>query len=176
MPWRRILIASVAVLAVAGVAGAVVVHRMTTGKLDHGTVFAQTSGELGVRPGELFSVEVSAHRVTGQVWTVAEPDPSAGASVGASVGASAGSSAGSSAGASTGGASVRAVGDEYVKNVGLGDLVGATGSAGSGGRYYFVFRAGPDPGRTTITLHNPNHVGRPGSSDQDERRFTVDVR
>ncbi|WP_030059232.1 MULTISPECIES: protease inhibitor I42 family protein [Streptomyces] len=144
MTWRRILIAVVALLAVAGAVGAVVVHRMTTGKLDHGTVFTATAGELAVKPGELFSVEVGAHRVAGQVWTVADPapDPSA----------------------------VQTVGDEYVKNFGLKDLFGATGSAGSGGHYYFVFRAGPNPGHATITLHDPNHAG------QDERRFTVDVR
>ncbi|MER7765540.1 protease inhibitor I42 family protein [Kitasatospora sp. NPDC096140] len=150
MTWRRILIAAVALLAVAGVAGAVVVHRMSAGKLDHGTVFTVASGELAVKPGELFSVEVSAHRVTGQVWTVADPAPDP--------------------------AAVQTVGDEYVKNVGLRDLVGATGSAGSGGRYYFVFRAGPNPGHATITLHDPHHAGRPGESDQGERHFTVDVR
>ncbi|GHF35872.1 hypothetical protein GCM10018790_12310 [Kitasatospora xanthocidica] len=155
MRWRRILIALVALAAVAGAVGAVVVHRMTTGKLDHGTVFAQDSGELAVKPGELFSVEVSAHRVTGQIWTVADPAPDPEA--------------------------VRTVGDEYVKNFGLGDLVGATGSAGSGGRYYFVFRAGPHPGRATITLHNPHRAARPDGtggdgSDRDERQFTVDVR
>ncbi|MEV7770909.1 hypothetical protein [Kitasatospora sp. NPDC086791] len=154
MTWRRILIAAVALLAVAGVVGAVVVQLMTTGTLDHGTVFTSTSGELAVKPGELFSVEVGAHRVTGQIWTLADPAPDQAAES----------------------AAVRAVGDEYVKNVGLGDLLGATGSAGSGGRYYFVFRAGPDPGRATITLRSPNHVVHPGASDQDERHFTVDVR
>ncbi|MEU9040540.1 MULTISPECIES: protease inhibitor I42 family protein [unclassified Kitasatospora] len=162
MRWRRILIAAVALLAVAGVVGAVVVHRMTTGKLDHGTVFAQASGELAVKPGELFSVEVSAHRVTGQVWTVADPAP--------------GSAPDPAAPQAPDSAAVRSVGDEYVKDFGLKDLVGATGSAGSGGRYYFVFRAGPNPGRATITLRNPNRAARPGGSDQDERQFTVDVR
>ncbi|MFH9355407.1 protease inhibitor I42 family protein [Kitasatospora sp. NPDC017646] len=150
MNWRRILVAALALLAVAGVVGAVVVHRMTTGKLDHGTVFTGDSGELAVKPGQLFSVEVSAHRVTGQVWSVADPAPDP--------------------------AVVQTVGDEYVKNFGLKDLVGATGSAGSGGRYYFVFRAGPNPGRATITLHNPNHTDGAGGSDQGERHYTVEVR
>ncbi|WP_030238129.1 protease inhibitor I42 family protein [Streptomyces sp. NRRL S-350] len=147
MTRRRILIAAIALLAVAGAVGAVVIHRMTTGKLDHGTVFTASSGDLAVKPGELFSVEVSAHRVTGQIWTVADPAPDP--------------------------AAVQTVGDEYVKNFGLKDLVGATGSAGSGGRYYFVFRAGPNPGRTTLTLHDPHHAG---GGDQDERHYTVDVR
>ncbi|MFD8702989.1 protease inhibitor I42 family protein [Kitasatospora sp. NPDC059648] len=149
MNWRRILVVALALLAVAGVVGAVVVHRMTTGRLDHGTVFAADSGELAVKPGELFSVEVSAHRVTGQVWSVADPAPDP--------------------------AAVQTVGDEYVKNFGLKDLIGATGSAGSGGRYYFVFRAGPNPGRATITLRNPNHTGTAGGSDQGERHYTVEV-
>ncbi|MFJ8621325.1 hypothetical protein ACIRD3_00595 [Kitasatospora sp. NPDC093550] len=70
-----------------------------------------------------------------------------------------------------------ATGDRYVKNFGLTDLVGATGSAGSGGRYYFVLRAGPTPGRAAITLHNPHHsASGSGGTDQDERHFTVDVR
>ncbi|MFJ9774010.1 protease inhibitor I42 family protein [Kitasatospora sp. NPDC101157] len=149
MNRRRILVAALALLAVAGVVGAVVVHRMTTGKLDHGTVFTADSGELAVRPGELFSVEVSAHRVTGQVWSVADPAPDP--------------------------AAVQAVGDEYVKNFGLKDLIGATGSAGSGGRYYFVFRAGPQPGRATITLRNAHHSSAAGGSDQGERHYTVEV-
>ncbi|MFJ8624605.1 hypothetical protein ACIRD3_17415 [Kitasatospora sp. NPDC093550] len=56
---------------------------------------------------------------------------------------------------------------------------GFGGSLGSGGHYYFTFRA-QGTGRTTITLHDgvPAHGGGKfaGGSDRSERQFTVDVR
>ncbi|MFD8702758.1 protease inhibitor I42 family protein [Kitasatospora sp. NPDC059648] len=145
------LVAVVAVLALAGAAGAVAIHRMTTGKLDHGTVFTATSGELVVRPGQLFSIEVSAHRSWGDVWTVAEaPDP----------------------------AVVQSVGAEYVRNFGLSDLTGAVG-ADSGGHFDFVFRAAQQPGRTTVALHVDyrDSLGGTfsGGPEQTRRQFTVRV-
>ncbi|MER6303406.1 hypothetical protein ABT247_28125 [Kitasatospora sp. NPDC001539] len=150
--WQRIVLVAVVLLAVAGSAGAVAVHRMTTGKLDHGTVFTATSGELSVKPGQLFSVEVSAHRGWGDVWTVAEPAPDA--------------------------AVVQTVGDEYVRNFELSNLGGAIGSD-SGGHYYFVFRAGAQPGRTTVTLHvayrDRGGMTYSGGPEQTKRQFTVDV-
>ncbi|MFH9349041.1 hypothetical protein [Kitasatospora sp. NPDC017646] len=149
--WRRVLLVVVAVLAVVGAAGAVAVHRMTTGKLDHGTVFTATSGELDVKPGQLFSIEVSAHRGWGDIWTVAEaPDPTV----------------------------VRTVGVEYVENFGLPNLTGAVG-ADSGGHYDFVFRAAQQPGRTTVALHVDyrDRLGGTfsGGPEQTRRQFTVDV-
>ncbi|MFE6055433.1 hypothetical protein ACFQ6N_32170 [Kitasatospora sp. NPDC056446] len=82
-----------AVLAVAATASAVAVHKMTIGRLDHGTVFTQTSGDLAVKPGELFSIEVSAYRGAGGNWTLSTPAPDQ--------------------------AVAQAVGDEYVDNFGL---------------------------------------------------------
>ncbi|MEU6972675.1 hypothetical protein AB0A71_34150 [Kitasatospora aureofaciens] len=149
--WRRVLLAVVAVLAVAGAAGAVAIHRMTTGKLDDGTVFTAASGELAVEPGQLFSVEVGAHRSWGDVWTVAQaPDP----------------------------AVVQTVGAEYVRNFGLSELTGAMG-ADSGGHYDFVFRAAQQPGRTTVTLHvdyrDTLGMTFSGGPEQTRRQFTVQV-
>ncbi|MEV7188756.1 protease inhibitor I42 family protein [Kitasatospora sp. NPDC093102] len=151
--WRRILLVVTAVLAVAVTVGAVAIHRMTTGTLDHGTVFTQASGDLVVKPGELFSIEVFAYREAGDNWTMATPGPDP--------------------------TVVQATGDEYVDNFGFEDLVGATGSLGSGGHYYFTFRA-QKPGRTTITVHVAfrDHQGMTfsGGPGQTERQFTVDVR
>ncbi|MFJ9844998.1 hypothetical protein ACIRYZ_32055 [Kitasatospora sp. NPDC101155] len=150
--WQRILLVAVVLLAVAGAAGAVAIHRMTTGKLDHGTVFTATSGELLVKPGQLFSVEVSAHRNWGDIWSVAGPAPDS--------------------------AVVQTVGDEYVQSFGLDSLGGANGSD-SGGHYYFVFRAAPNPGRTAVTLHVDyrDHAGwtYSGGPEQTRREFTVNV-
>ncbi|MFI9162828.1 hypothetical protein [Kitasatospora aureofaciens] len=153
--WRRILLAVAAVLAVAATVGAVVIHRMTTGRLDHGTVFTQTSGQLTVKPGELFSIEVFANREAGDNWTMATPAPDP--------------------------AIVQAAGDEYVQNFGLANLTGALGALGadSGGHYYFVFRAGQNFGRTTVTMHvayrdelGGNFSGGP---ERTKRQFTIDV-
>ncbi|MER7581517.1 protease inhibitor I42 family protein [Kitasatospora sp. NPDC097691] len=155
MTRRRILLTLAAVLAVAIAVGAVVVHRMTTGKLDHGTVFAATSDELTVKPGELFSIEVFGYQGARDAWAVADPGPDP--------------------------AVVRASGDEYVDNVGIDDLAAHVfvGSLGSGGHYYFTFRA-QSPGRTTITLHDgvPSHGGGKfaNPSARTERQVTVDVR
>ncbi|MFH8385095.1 protease inhibitor I42 family protein [Kitasatospora sp. NPDC018058] len=150
--WQRILLVAVVLLAVAGTAGAVAIHKMTTGKLDHGTVFTATSGELSVKPGQLFSVEVSAHRERGDVWTVADPAPDP--------------------------AVVQTVGDEFVRNVGLANLGGAIGSD-SGGHYYFVFRAAQNPGRTTVTVHvsyrDRGGMTFSGGPEQTRRQFTVNV-
>ncbi|MET8625902.1 protease inhibitor I42 family protein [Kitasatospora sp. NPDC004669] len=150
--WQRILLVAVVLLAVAGAAGAVAIHKMTTGKLDHGTVFTATSGELAVKPGQLFSVEVSAHREWGDIWTVADPAPDP--------------------------AVVQTVGDEFVRNVGLANLGGAIGSD-SGGHYYFVFRAARNPGRTTVTVHVAyrDELGGTfsGGPEQTKRQFTVNV-
>ncbi|MFE5587378.1 protease inhibitor I42 family protein [Kitasatospora sp. NPDC056531] len=150
--WQRILLVAVVLLVVAGAAGAVVIDRMTTGKLDHGTVFTAASGELRVKPGQLFSVEVSAHRVRGDVWTETDPTPDP--------------------------AVVQTVGDEYVRSVGLANLGGAIGSD-SGGHYYFVFRAAQNPGRTAVTLHVDyrDHAGMTfsGGPEQTRRQFTVNV-
>ncbi|MFE6056852.1 protease inhibitor I42 family protein [Kitasatospora sp. NPDC056446] len=153
--WRRVLLTAAAVLAVAATASAVAVHRMTTGRLDHGTVFTQTSGDLAVRPGQLFSIEVSAYRGAGDNWTLSAPAPDQ--------------------------AGVQAAGDEYVDNLGLTDLIGfgATGGLGTGGRYYFTFRA-QSPGHTSITMHVAyrDELGGafPGGPDQTRRQFTIDVR
>lgn len=152
--WQRILLVPVALLAVAGSVGAVAIHRMTTGKLDHGTVVTATSGELTVKPGELFSVEVFAYQEAGDIWTMATPapDPSI----------------------------VQSTGDEYVDNVGIEDLpgFGGNGALGTGGHYYFTFRA-RTPGRTTVTLHVAyrDHDGMTfsGGPAQTRRQFTVRV-
>ncbi|MFF2146421.1 hypothetical protein [Kitasatospora sp. NPDC058190] len=150
--WQRILLVAVVLLAVAGAAGAVAIHKMAAGKLDHGTVFTATSGELLVKPGQVFSVEVSAHRNWGDIWSVADPAPDS--------------------------AVVQTVGDEYVRNVGLANLGGAIGSD-SGGHYYFVFRAAQNPGRTTVTLHVDyrDKLGGTfsGGPEQTKRQFTVNV-
>ncbi|MEU9046216.1 MULTISPECIES: hypothetical protein [unclassified Kitasatospora] len=45
------------------------IHRTTTGRLDHGTVFTQGSGQLAVKPGELFSIEVFAYQGAGDILT-----------------------------------------------------------------------------------------------------------
>ncbi|MFJ9446269.1 hypothetical protein ACIRRH_31080 [Kitasatospora sp. NPDC101235] len=103
MKWRRILLVVTAVLAVAVTVGAVAIHRMTTGRLDHGTVFTQASGDLAVKPGELFSIEVFAYREAGDNWTMATPGPDP--------------------------TVVQATGDEYVDNFGLRDLVRRHGLA-----------------------------------------------
>ncbi|MFE3875465.1 protease inhibitor I42 family protein [Kitasatospora sp. NPDC059146] len=153
--WRRVLLTVAAVLAVAATVGAVAVHKMTTGKLDHGTVFTQTSGQLAVKPGELFSIEVFAYREAGDNWTMATPAPDP--------------------------AVAQSTGDEYVDNFGIKDLpgLGGTGALGTGGHYYFTFRA-QTPGRTTITLHVGfrDHEGMSfsGGPDQTKRQFTIDVR
>ncbi len=153
--WRRILLGATAVLALVVVVGAVAIHRKTAGKLDHGTVFSQTSGDLVVKSGELFSIEVFGYRGAGDNWTMAVPDPDP--------------------------AVARAAGDEYVGNAGLKDLLGfgGTGNLGTGGHYYFTFRA-QNPGRTTITVHVPyrDELGGsfPGGPNQAKRQFTVDVR
>ncbi|MGW3044143.1 protease inhibitor I42 family protein [Kitasatospora sp. NPDC001159] len=153
---RRILLALTAVLAVAGIVGAVAVHRMTTGKLDHGTVFTASSGQLTVKPGELFSIEVFGYQESRDTWTMGTPGPDP--------------------------AIVRASGDEYVDKFGIEDLTGSAliGNLGSGGHYYFTFRA-QNSGRTTITLHDgPRRPGDgrwgPVGSDATDRQFTVDVR
>ncbi|MFJ9455493.1 protease inhibitor I42 family protein [Kitasatospora sp. NPDC101447] len=153
--WQRILLVLVAVLAVVGTAGAVAIHRMTTGKLDHGTVVTATTGEITVRPGELFSIEVGAYQMAGDIWSVADPAPDA--------------------------AVVQTVGDEYVRDFGVGDLLdfGEIGALGSGGHYYFVFRAAPNPGRTTVTLHvdyrDQDGMTFSGGPAQARRQFTVRV-
>ncbi|MFH8382384.1 hypothetical protein ACH4E7_15770 [Kitasatospora sp. NPDC018058] len=149
---RRILLVLTALLAVAGVVGAVAVHRMTTGRLDHGTVFTESSGQLTVKPGELFSIEVFGYQGGRETWTVAFPGPDP--------------------------AIVQPSGDEYVDNVGIEDLAGFVliGNRGSGGHYYFTFRA-RNSGRTTIAVH-AGYSGHKsfGGSDQTKREFTVDVR
>ncbi|MFD8787302.1 protease inhibitor I42 family protein [Kitasatospora sp. NPDC059599] len=156
--WQRVLLVPVVVSAVAGTVGAVSIHRMTTGKLDHGRVFTATSGPLTVKAGELFSIEVSAYRTAGDIWTVADPAPDS--------------------------AVVRTVGDEYVRTIGLKDLPGLSaldgaGALGSGGHYYFVFRAAGNPGRTTVTLHVDyrDHEGWTfsGEPERTRRQFTVQV-
>ncbi|MFI8458276.1 protease inhibitor I42 family protein [Kitasatospora sp. NPDC085464] len=155
MTRRRILLALTAVPAVAITVGAVAVHRMTTGRLDHGTVFGATSDRLTVKPGELFSIEVFGYQGARDAWAVSDPGPDP--------------------------TVVRAFGDEYVDNVGIEDLAAHVfvGSLGSGGHYYFTFRA-QSPGRTTVTLHDgaPGHRGGKFAhgSDRTERQFTVDVR
>ncbi|MFE7532145.1 protease inhibitor I42 family protein [Kitasatospora sp. NPDC057542] len=131
------------------------IHWMTTGKLDHGTVFSQTSGQLTVKPGELFSIEVFAYQDAGDIWTMASPAPDP--------------------------AIVQAAGDEYVDNFGVKDLpgFGGNGALGTGGHYYFTFRA-QSPGRTTITVHVRfrDQAGGTfsGGPDQTKRQFTIDVR
>ncbi|MBD0673993.1 protease inhibitor I42 family protein [Streptomyces sp. CBMA156] len=153
--WRRILLGATVALALAVAGGAVAIHQVTTGKLDHGTVFTQTSGDLAVRPGELFSIEVVGYRGAGDNWTMANPGPDP--------------------------AVAQAAGDEYVDNFGIQDLLGfgATGNLGTGGHYYFTFRA-QNSGRTTVTVHVPyrDELGGtfPGGPDQTKRQFTVDVR
>ncbi|MFJ2865945.1 protease inhibitor I42 family protein [Kitasatospora sp. NPDC087314] len=155
MTWRRILIAAVAVLAVVATVGALAVHRLTTGKLDHGTVFTAASGELAVKPGQLFSIEVFAYQEAGDIWTMATPAPDP--------------------------AIVQTAGDEYVDNFGIKDLLGfgETGALGTGGHYYFTFRA-EKPGRTTITVHvgsrDREGMTFSGGPQQTKRQFTVDVR
>ncbi|MER7847405.1 protease inhibitor I42 family protein [Kitasatospora sp. NPDC096077] len=154
--WRRFLLAVAAVLAVAATVGAVAIHKMTTGELSHGTVFTQTSGELTVNPGDVFSIEVFAYREAGDNWTMATPAPDP--------------------------AIVQATGDEYVDNFGVQDVFGfgGTGDLGTGGHYYFTFRAAQHPGTTTITLHVAyrDELGGTfsGGPQQTRRRFTVDVR
>ncbi|MFF2147885.1 protease inhibitor I42 family protein [Kitasatospora sp. NPDC058190] len=152
---RRILLALAAVLAVAGIVGAVAVHRTTTGKLDHGTVFTASSGQLTVKPGELFSIEVFGYEGERDTWTVAYPGPDP--------------------------AIVQPSGDEYVDNIGIEDLASFVliGNQGSGGHYYFTFRA-RNPGQTTITVHAGGRDRFGGhlssGSDQTSRQVTVDVR
>ncbi|MFI9366500.1 protease inhibitor I42 family protein [Kitasatospora sp. NPDC053057] len=152
--WRRVLLTVAAVLAVAAAVGVVAVHKMTTGKLDHGTVFTQASGQLTVKTGELFSIDVFAYREAGDNWTTATPTPDP--------------------------AIVQATGDEYVDNFGIKDLpvLGGTGNLGTGGHYYFTFRA-QNPGSTTITLHVAyrDELGGTfsGGPDQTKRQFTIDV-
>ncbi|MFH8387257.1 protease inhibitor I42 family protein [Kitasatospora sp. NPDC018058] len=153
--WRRVLLTVAAVPVVAATVGAVGVHEMTTGELDHGTVFTQTSGQLTVKPGELFSIEVFAYREAGDNWTMATPVPDP--------------------------AVVRATGDEYVDDFGIKDLpgFGGTGDLGTGGHYYFTFRA-QSPGRTTVTVHVAyrDELGGTfsGGPEQTKRQFTIDVR
>ncbi|MEU6238234.1 protease inhibitor I42 family protein [Kitasatospora sp. NPDC047058] len=155
--WRRVLVTVAALLAVAATVGAVAVHRMTTGKLDHGTVFARTSGQFTVKPGELFSIEVFAYQDAGDNWTMAAPSPDP--------------------------AVVQAAGDEYVDDFGVKDVLGfglgGTGDLGTGGHYYFTFRA-QSPGRTTITVHVAYRDALGGTfsggPDQTKRQFTIDVR
>ncbi|WP_049649259.1 protease inhibitor I42 family protein [Kitasatospora sp. MY 5-36] len=152
--WRLVLLVVVAALAVPATMRAVTVHRKTTGRLDHGTVFTQTSGQITVKPGELFSVEVPAYRLAGDVWSMAAPAPDP--------------------------AVAKAAGDEYVHNFDVRDLFdfGDIGNTGSGGRYYFTFRA-QNPGRTTMTVHIAyrDELGGDwlGGPDQIKRQFTVDV-
>ncbi|MEU8927744.1 protease inhibitor I42 family protein [Kitasatospora sp. NPDC048545] len=153
--WRRVLLAVAAVLVVAATVGTVAIHRMTTGRLDHGTVFTQTSGQLTVKPGELFSIEVFAYREAGDNWTMATPAPDP--------------------------AVVQGAGDEYVDNFGIKDLLGfgGTGDLGAGGHYYFTFRA-QSPGRTTVTVHvdfrDQEGWTFSGGPERTKRQFTIDVR
>ncbi|WP_406207564.1 protease inhibitor I42 family protein [Kitasatospora sp. NBC_01560] len=151
MTRRRILLTLAGVLVLVVAAGAAGVHLLTRGRLDHGTVFTADSGPLTVKPGQLFSIEVTAHPTWGDSWQVAPPGADA--------------------------AAVRATGAEFVKNLGV---VSGDGVFGSGGHYYFVFRA-QDAGRATITLHNRS-ADRPMAPpagtppEHPDRTYTVEVR
>ncbi|WP_405358980.1 protease inhibitor I42 family protein [Kitasatospora sp. NBC_00085] len=152
MTRRRILLTVAGALVVVVAAGAVGVHLLTRGKLDHGKVFTAASGQLTVKPGQLFSIEVDAHPSWGDEWTVAVPRPDT--------------------------ATVQVSDEEYIANL---HLLGRSGSVfGSGGRHFFVFRA-MGPGRTEIALHNlyaGGVIAPPAdmAPEQVDRRFTVDVR
>ncbi|MFF2045295.1 protease inhibitor I42 family protein [Kitasatospora sp. NPDC058170] len=152
MTKRRILLAVAAVLVVVVAAGAVGVHLLTRGRLDHGKVFTATSGQLTVKPGQLFSIEVGAYPSWGDIWHTAAPGPDAG--------------------------TVRAAGEEFVDNLGL--VSGHYDNVlASGGHYYFVFRAG-NPGQATITLRSrygdDPHPSADKTPEMLGRTFTVDVR
>ncbi|MEU6232213.1 protease inhibitor I42 family protein [Kitasatospora sp. NPDC047058] len=153
MTRRRLLLTVAGALTVVVAAGAVGVHLTTRGELDHGKVFTAASGELSVRPGQLFSIEVDEHPSWGDHWTVVTPGPDP--------------------------AAVRVSDDEYVRNLRLLDKTGL-GVLGSGGRHYFVFRANA-AGRTEISLRNApagGAVGPPAgpAPAQAERHYTVEVR
>ncbi|MFD0275092.1 protease inhibitor I42 family protein [Kitasatospora sp. NPDC127111] len=153
MTRRRLLLTVAGALVVVLAAGAVGVHLLTSGKLDHGKVFTASSGQLTVTPGQLFSIEIDEHPAWGDHWTVATPGPDP--------------------------ATVQASADEYVGNLHLLEK-SDVGVFGSGGRHYFVFRAN-GPGRTEIALHNRyagGAIAPPAdlAPDQVDRRVTVEVR
>ncbi|MFI9329361.1 protease inhibitor I42 family protein [Kitasatospora sp. NPDC052868] len=152
MTRRRILPTVAAVLVVVVAAGAVGVQLLTRGKLDHGRVFTAVSGQLTVKPGQLFSIEVGAYPTWGDTWHLAAPGPDA--------------------------ATVQTAGQEFVRNLGL--VSGHYDNVlASGGHYYFVFRAG-SPGQATITLRSrygdDPHPSADKTPEMLGRSFTVDVR